>query len=147
MEVKNWNEVFPTVLQIYNYFLLLLKFWRCYSESKPSIYYLFFSLSWRDLSSFRNVCCILVFLLKSISLISYSFPTSYWLLFHFGIFFNFEAENGNLSWIEFFCWLHLAYCSINVSAISMRIPMKPTSFWLALLRFLPSFLSPLPTRP
>ena len=147
MEVKNRNEVFPIASQIYNYFLLLLKLWRCYSEFKPSIYYLFLSFSWLDLSSFRNVCCIPVFLLKSISLISYSFPTYYWLLFHFGIFFNFGTENCNLFWIEFFCWLHLAYCSVNVSVISMRVAMKFTNFWFALLRFLPSFLYLLPIRP
>ena len=37
MEVKNWNEVFPIASQIYNYFLLLLKLCRCYSEFRPSI--------------------------------------------------------------------------------------------------------------
>jgi len=147
MEVKNWNEVSPIALQIYNYFLLLLKLCRCYSEFKQSIYYLFFSFSWWNLSSFRTVCCILVFLLKSISLISYSFPTSYWLLFHFGIFFNFGTENGNLFWIEFFCWLYLACYSINVSAISMRITMKLTSFLFAFSQCLQSFSFPLPTKP
>ena len=146
MVVKNWNEVSPIVLQIYNYFLLLLKTWRCYSEFKPSIYYLFFSFSWRDLSSFRNVCCILVFLLKLISLISYSSPTFYLFFFHFGTFFNSEIEKDNFFWIEFFCWLLLAYYSINVSVISIRIQMKLTSFYLSLLQFLLSFLSHLLTR-
>ena len=147
MEVNGWNEVSPIVSQIYNYFLLLLKLWQCYSEFKPSIYYLFFSFSWRDLSSFRNVCCILVFLLKLISLISCSYPIFYLFFFHFGTFFNSEIEKDNLFSIEFFCWLHLAYYSINVSAISIRTPMKLTSFCLSLLQFLLSFLYHLLTRP
>ena len=119
---------------------------RCYSEFKPSIYYLFFSFSWRDLSSFRNVCCILVFLLKLISLISYSSPTFYLFFFHFGIFFNFEIEkticSESSSFADYFGVLFnqcIGYFNSDTN--------ETHQLFLALLQFLPSFLSHLLTRP